>query len=165
MHSQKSSRRQFLHWSGFAVTGTLLGACQPIDVERILSSLKLEKEQSTMTNGKGMISVTFQAIINDPEKRDEIIALFADINQLNPSGKDGCIIHDWYVNAWDPNRIRFYAEYESYEAGLAAEKQPAFIEANGKLFGYVQSGALTVQFENLRRFYLDNPLPPMHGMG
>ena len=117
-----------------------------------------------MTNGKGMVSVTMQAIINDPEKRDEIIALFADINQLNQSGKDGCIIHDWYVNAWDPNRIRLYTEYESYEALDAAERKPAFGELGGRLFGYQESGALTMDLATLRRYHLDNPLPPMHGM-
>ena len=112
-----------------------------------------------------MISIACQLVINDPDQRDEIIALMADINKLNPSGKDGCILHDWYVNVWDPNRIILYTEYESYEAGLAAEKNPAFIELSGKLFGYQQSGALTMDLENLRRFYLDNPLPPMYGMG
>ena len=111
-----------------------------------------------------MISVTFELTINDPAKRDEIITLMADINKQNPSGKHGCIIHDWYVNAWDPNRIRLYTEYESYEALDAAERKPAFAKLVGKLFGYQESGALTVDLANLRRYHLNNPLPPMHGM-
>ena len=108
-----------------------------------------------------MVFVAFQLIINDPNKRDEIIKLLADINDVEQSGKDGCIIHDWYANLWEPNRIILYTEYESHEALLASEQRPAFKELVGKLIGYQQSGALTMDLDNLRRYKLDKPLPPM----
>ncbi len=44
MSTKKSSRRQFLRWSGLATAGTLLAACQPSDAAIFISNLNLEKE-------------------------------------------------------------------------------------------------------------------------
>jgi quinol monooxygenase YgiN len=111
-----------------------------------------------------MDMVTFQMTINDPDKRDEIVSLLAEINKVQQSGKDGCIIHDWYANVWDPNRIRLYTELESHEALLAGESDPTHQALAGKLFEYHQSGALTMDIDNLRRYELDKELAPMEGM-
>ena len=111
-----------------------------------------------------MIMVTFQLTINDPGKRDEIVSLLAEINKIERSGRDGCIIHDWYANVWKPNTIRMYTEYESHEALLASERNPAFQALAGKLFEYQQSGALTMDLDNLRRYELNTELAPMVGM-
>ena len=108
-----------------------------------------------------MTILSGEIIINDPDKRDEIVALMAEINEINASD-DGLIIHDWYANLWEPNRIRLYVEYESREKALAGEENPSpeFVEANQKLFAYQQSGALTMQFQGLRRFEAGPELPP-----
>ena len=108
-----------------------------------------------------MTIVTTDLIINDSDKRDEIVALLAEINKTMASA-DGLIIHDWYANLWEPNRIRLYVEYESREKALAGEENPSpeFVEATKKLFAYQQSGALTMQFQGLRRFEVGPKLPP-----
>jgi quinol monooxygenase YgiN len=108
-----------------------------------------------------MNMVSAEMIINDSSKRDEVIDLLTDINQVYQSGKDGCIVHDFYVSIGDPNRIRLYTESESHEATLAAEENPTFQKLVGKIFEYQESGVLTMDLERLRRYHLDNPMPPM----
>ena len=105
--------------------------------------------------------ITMEMSINDPSKRDEIVALLAEINKTM-DGADGVIIHDWYANLWEPNRIRLYFENESREKVLAQEENPspAWGAAMQKLFAHQQSGALTMTFENnLRRFEVGAELP------
>ena len=108
-----------------------------------------------------MTIVTTDLIINDSDKRDEIVALLAEINKTMASA-DGLIIHDWYANLWEPNRIRLYIEFESREKALASEENPSpeWGAAMQQLFAYQQSGALTMQFEGLRRFEVGPELPP-----
>ena len=108
-----------------------------------------------------MAIVTMDLIIHDSDKRDEIVALMAEVNEMMASA-DGIIIHDWYANLWEPNRIRLYIENESREKAVAFEEHPSpeFVEANQRLFAYQQSGALTMQFEGLRRFEVGPELPP-----
>ena len=108
-----------------------------------------------------MVIITMDMIINDPDKRDEIVALMAEVNKINAS-EEGLIIHDWYANLWEPNRIRLYIEYESRDTALASEENPTpeFVEATKKLFAYQESGALTMEFENLRRYEMGTELPP-----
>jgi quinol monooxygenase YgiN len=109
-----------------------------------------------------MVIVPMDTIINDPDKRDEIVALMAEINEIN-SSEEGIIIHDWYANLWEPNRIRMYIEHESLETLLAAEENPTpeWLEGTRKLLAFQQSGALTMEFENnLRRYEMGTELPP-----
>jgi hypothetical protein len=44
-----------------------------------------------------MVIVTGEFIINDPSKRDEIIAAMESMNSFNRS-MEGCIVHDCYAN-------------------------------------------------------------------
>ena len=107
-----------------------------------------------------MAIVSVEMTINDPDKRDEIVALLAEINKTSASD-DGLIIHDWYANLWEPNRIRLYVEMESREKLLASEKNPSpeWVEAVKKLEAYEQSGATTTKYEALRRFEVGPALP------
>ena len=108
-----------------------------------------------------MTIVTMDLIIHDSHKRDEIVALMAEVNEMMASS-DGTIFHDWYANLWEPYRIRLYIESESREKVIAFEGNPPpeWVEANQKLFAYQQSGALTMKFEALRRFEVGPELPP-----
>lgn len=109
-----------------------------------------------------MVIITMDMIINDPDKRDEIVALLAETNKIAAS-IDGMIIHDFYANLWEPNRIRLYIEMESREKAIASEENPSpeWVEKTKKLFAYQESGALTMEFENnLRRYELGAELPP-----
>ena len=109
--------------------------------------------------------ITMDVIINDPDKRDEIVALLAEINESVASA-DGLIIHDWYANLWEPNRIRLYIENESRDKALALEQQPSpeWVAASQKLNAYRQSGAVTMEYENnLRRFEVGAELPSFGG--
>ena len=109
-----------------------------------------------------MVIITLELIINAPDKRDEIIDLLAEINKSTASD-EGLIIHDFFANLWEPNRIRLYVEYESRETALASEENapPEWREALGRLFAYQEAGALTMEFENnLRRYELGAELPP-----
>lgn len=105
-----------------------------------------------------MVIVSGEMIINDPSKRDEIVAAMDAFNTMNRSMK-GCIVHDWYSNLWEPNRIRLYLEYESAEALRALESSPEFIEANKNTLGvFMGSGAVTMNWDGLRRNELGSEL-------
>ena len=111
-----------------------------------------------------MVIVTMDLIINDPTKRDEIVALMAELHAAHGSPK-GLIRYDWYASLREPNRIRLYMEHESRETFLATEEKeqhdPAWVARMKKLFAYQQSGALTMTFENsLRRYETGAELPP-----
>ena len=81
MITEKPSRRHFLHWSGLAVTGTLLAACQPSDAALFFSNLKLEKEQVRMTTDK-----TLQRfMIVSSAKQGMTKADFAELMALLPA--------------------------------------------------------------------------------
>lgn len=108
-----------------------------------------------------MIIVTGDWTINDPSKRDEIIALMAETNAL-AQAMPGCITHEFYANLFDPNQIRLYVEHENYETELASEKDSRFDELAKRAFEYAQSGALTFE-ANLRRKELGAELPPLYG--
>ena len=110
-------------------------------------------EAPDSSESEQLFFVSLEFTINDPDKYDEIVELFAEINQ-SKQGDDGVIIHDFYANLWESNRIRFYAEFESLEAMLASESDPTYIELSAKVFAYQESGALTVDFGNLRRYEL-----------
>ena len=89
-----------------------------------------------------MVIVSGDFTINDPSKRDEIIAAMQTMNRFNRS-MEGCIVHDCYTNIWEPDRIRLYLEYESAEALRAMEASPEFAEAlNNSLGVFMESGAL-----------------------
>lgn len=111
-----------------------------------------------------MVIVTMDVIINDPDKRDEIVALMAALRAAHGS-PEGQIIYDWYASLSEPNRIRLYEEHESRETFLASEEQeqrnPAWVASMKKIFAHQQAGALTIAFENnLRRYETGAELPP-----
>ena len=111
-----------------------------------------------------MVIVTIEMIVNDPDKRDEIVDLMAQLSVAQAS-TEGLITYGWYANLLDPNRLRLYEEHESRETFLSHEEKeqlnPAWAEAMKKMFAHVQSGALTMEFENnLRRYETGAELPP-----
>ena len=107
-----------------------------------------------------MAIATLEMIINAPDKRDEIVALLAEIKEISTS-EDGMISIDYYANLWEPNRIRFYVEMESREKFIASEENPTpeWGAAMQKLGAYEPSGALTMQFQGFRRFEVGPELP------
>ncbi|WFL77030.1 putative quinol monooxygenase [Altererythrobacter arenosus] len=81
-----------------------------------------------------MIIITGSVTLK-PERREEAIALGLEHSQRSRT-EPGCISHDCYITAGDPNRMHFFerwADAEAMKRHFAVPESGAFIRAVGAM--------------------------------